>query len=168
MCIRDRYTPVSPSVPEMEGIHATGGILFWGCAFGGVYIPCIYSHAWCTYCRRFRSLSLCPLSVERYYFPLFVDFTQALKASFCFRLQQFTLRSTCKCVYVCVYMLSQSRNVRTMKGLEWNLVLSYACTHLCRRVCLKWRVSFLDWFNWFEHTLLSEGYMGVCIMYTHA
>ena len=28
--------------------------------------------------RRFRSLSLCPLSVERYHFPLFVDSTQAL------------------------------------------------------------------------------------------
>ena len=56
----------------------TGGIPFRGYTFGGVYIPCIYSHAWCTYCRRFRSLSLCPLSVERYYFPLFVDFTRAL------------------------------------------------------------------------------------------
>ena len=30
------YTPVSPSVAEMEGIYATGGILFLGCTFGGV------------------------------------------------------------------------------------------------------------------------------------
>ena len=33
----------------MEGIYTTGGILFWGCTFGGVYIPCVYSHArWST------------------------------------------------------------------------------------------------------------------------
>ena len=65
------YTPVSPSVFDMEGVHATGGILFWDCTFGGVYVPCIYSHARWSYRRRFRSLLLCPLSVERYYFPLF-------------------------------------------------------------------------------------------------
>ena len=65
------YTPVSPSVPEMDGIYATGGILFGGgCAFRGVNIPCIYSHARWSYRRRFRSLLLCPLSAERYYFPL--------------------------------------------------------------------------------------------------
>ena len=32
-------------------------------------IPCIYSHARWSYRRRFRSLSLCPLSAERYHFP---------------------------------------------------------------------------------------------------
>ena len=67
------YTPVSQSVPKMEGIYATGGILFWGCTFCGVYIPCISSHARGSYRRRFRSLLLCPLSVERYYFLLLVD-----------------------------------------------------------------------------------------------
>ena len=67
------YTPVSPSVPEMEGNIPLGGILFWGCIFGGVYIPSIYSHARWSYRRRFRSLLSRPLSVERYYFPLFVD-----------------------------------------------------------------------------------------------
>ena len=81
-CVRSRmkigsvvclYTPVSPSVPKMEGINATGGILFLRMYFDGVYIPCIYSHARWSYRRRFRSLLLCPLSVERYYFPLFVD-----------------------------------------------------------------------------------------------
>ena len=41
--------------------------------FGGVYIPCIYSHARWSYRRRFSSLLLCPLSVERYYSPLFVE-----------------------------------------------------------------------------------------------
>ena len=41
-----------------------------------------------------------------------------LKASFCFRLQQFTLRPTCGCVYVCVYMLSQFRDLRTLAGLR--------------------------------------------------
>ena len=46
---------------------------FWGCTFGGVYIPCIYSHTRWSYRRLFRSLLLCPLSVERYYFPLFVE-----------------------------------------------------------------------------------------------
>ena len=39
---------------------------------GGVYIPCIYSHARWSYRKRLRSLLLCPLSVELYYFPLFV------------------------------------------------------------------------------------------------
>ena len=43
-----------------------------GRTFGGVYMPCIYSHARWTYRRRFRSLLLCPLSVQRYYFPLSV------------------------------------------------------------------------------------------------
>ena len=41
--------------------------------FGGVYVPCIYSHARRGNRRRFSSLLLCPLSVGRYYFPLFVD-----------------------------------------------------------------------------------------------
>ena len=50
-----------------------GTDLHRGCTFGGVYIPCSYSHAEWSYRRRFRSLLLCPLSVERYYFPLFVD-----------------------------------------------------------------------------------------------
>ena len=36
--------------------------------------------------RRYRSLFLCPLPVERYSFPLFVDSTQALYAPFCFKL----------------------------------------------------------------------------------
>ena len=47
------YTPVSLSVPKVEGIYATwgevvvggGGIFFWGCTSGGVYLSCIYSHA---------------------------------------------------------------------------------------------------------------------------
>ena len=48
--IKKLYTPVSLSVPEMEGIYATlrgcrggggGGVLFWGCTSGGVYVPCI-------------------------------------------------------------------------------------------------------------------------------
>ena len=67
------YTPVSPSVPEMEGIYATGGILFWGWTFGRLYIPCICSHARWSYRGRFRSLLLCPLSFERCYFPLLIQ-----------------------------------------------------------------------------------------------
>ena len=50
---------------------------------------------------------------------LFSYTSTPLWASFCFRLQQFTLRSTCKCVYVCVYMLSQFRDLRTVSGLEF-------------------------------------------------
>ena len=38
---------------------------------------------------------------------LLVDSAQVLWASFCFRVWQFTLRLICKCVYLCVYMLSQ-------------------------------------------------------------
>ena len=51
------YTPVSPSVPPLGGIYATGGILFWGWTFGRLYIPCICSHARWSYRGRFRSLS---------------------------------------------------------------------------------------------------------------
>ena len=40
---------------------------------GGVYVPCIYSHAGWSHRKRCRSLSLGPLSVERHYFLLFVD-----------------------------------------------------------------------------------------------
>ena len=37
-----------------------GGILFQGCTSGGgVYVPCIYSHASESYCRQLRSLLLC-------------------------------------------------------------------------------------------------------------
>ena len=45
----------------------------WVCTFGEVYLPCSYSHARWSYRRRFRSLLLCFLSVERYYFFLFLD-----------------------------------------------------------------------------------------------
>ena len=38
--------------------------------------------------------------------------------NYLFRLQQLTLRSTCNCVYVCVYMLSKFRDLKTMSGLE--------------------------------------------------
>ena len=44
-----------------------------GCTFGGVYVPCIYSHASWSYHTRFRTLLLCPLSDERYHLPLFAD-----------------------------------------------------------------------------------------------
>ena len=46
-----------------------GASFFEDVPFGGVHIPCIYLHARLSYCRRFRPLLLCPLSV--YYFPLF-------------------------------------------------------------------------------------------------
>ena len=36
---------------------------------------CTYSHGGWGCRRRFRSLLLCPLSEERYYFPLFGDYT---------------------------------------------------------------------------------------------
>ena len=39
-----------------------------------------------------------------------------------------------------VYMLSQSRDQRTMSDVEHKLVLSYACKHPWRRVCLNWTV----------------------------
>ena len=42
---------------------------------GGVYIPSTYSHARWSYRRRFRFLLLCPLSMERCYFPLYTAFT---------------------------------------------------------------------------------------------
>ena len=48
-------------------------------ALEAIYLPCIYSHARWRYRRRFRSLLLCPLSVERYYFPLHVDSTLGRK-----------------------------------------------------------------------------------------
>ena len=38
-------------------------VLFWGCTFGEVYVPCNYSHARWSNRTRSRSLLLCPLSV---------------------------------------------------------------------------------------------------------
>ena len=32
-------------MPLGRGRGRLGSILFWGCTFGGVYVPCIYSHA---------------------------------------------------------------------------------------------------------------------------
>ena len=67
--------PTSPSLISLNGFCGRKApcFLLWGCTVGGVYVPCIYSHArWC-YRSRFRSLLLCPLSVEFYYFPFFVD-----------------------------------------------------------------------------------------------
>ena len=52
------YAPVSPSVPEMEYICHWGLPFFFffrkKCTFGGVYVPCIYSHARWSW--RFRSV----------------------------------------------------------------------------------------------------------------
>ena len=45
----------------------------WGRIFGGVCIPCIYSHAGWSYRRRLKSLLLRPLSGERYHFLLLGD-----------------------------------------------------------------------------------------------
>ena len=58
------------------GKYATGGILFWRCTFGGVFIACIYLHARWSYRRQLRALLSCPLSVECYYFPLLVNATK--------------------------------------------------------------------------------------------
>ena len=48
------YTHVFPSLPEMEGIYATGGHPFGGCMSGGVNVPHIYSGL----CRLLLLLSL--------------------------------------------------------------------------------------------------------------
>ena len=101
---------------------------FSGCTFGEI-LPGIYLHATGSYRRRFRSLLVGPLSVKRYYFPLFVDSTQTLQASFRLKLQ-FTLRLRCNCAHVSVFMFSQLRSPRTMSGLDSKLMLSYACTIL--------------------------------------
>ena len=101
---------------------------FWYC---GIFVD-LDLHARWSYRGWFRSLLWCPSSVECSYFPLFVDSTEVLKASFCFRLQQFTLRPTCKCVRVFIYWASFE---------IWGLCpVSDACIHLCHQVCLKWRV----------------------------
>jgi len=34
-------------------------LLFWGWTVGGVYVPCIYSHARCSCCKQLRCLCLC-------------------------------------------------------------------------------------------------------------
>ena len=99
------YTPVSPSVPEMEGIYASGGIFFWGCTLLCIYVFCIYSHARWSYRGRLRSLLLCPLSVERYYFPSFVNFGRVLRCclhSCAWRQQSLLVHgSLCFCTAVC-------------------------------------------------------------------
>ena len=38
-------------------------------------------------------------------------------------------------MYLCVHMLSQFQDQRTVSGLKQKLVPSYACTHLSFRVC---------------------------------
>ena len=98
MCL---YTPVSLNVPEMEGLYATGGILSWGCTFGEVYTPCTYSHARWSYRRQFRSLLLCPLSVKRYYFSLFVVSFCLVKTGRSYRL----CLGVCILVGLCLYNL---------------------------------------------------------------
>ena len=55
------------------------------CTLGGVYVSCIYSHARWSYHRRFRSLLLCPLSVELSYFPSFLDSHSTTPAAKCFQ-----------------------------------------------------------------------------------
>ena len=63
------YTPESLSVPEMEGIYATGGIPFEDVPLMEFIYLVFYSHARWSYHRWFKSLLLCPLSVECLLFP---------------------------------------------------------------------------------------------------
>ena len=100
-----RCMPVHICVTECvwnRGYICHWGNPLWRCTFVGGYVPFHLLNARWSYCRWFRPLLLCPLSDECHYFP-----TQALWDPFCFRLQQFTLKLPPKCVYVCVYMLSQ-------------------------------------------------------------
>ena len=64
---------MSPSVPEMEGIYMPLGASFFEDVPLVELIYLVFTRFPGCDSRRFRSLLLCPLSVERYYFPLFVD-----------------------------------------------------------------------------------------------
>ena len=70
---------VSPTVLEMEGTYVTGGILL------------LFFFFFCR-CRQFRCLLLCPLSVERYYFPLFGEITLGVS---CWLLERNHRRTLC-------------------------------------------------------------------------
>ena len=56
------YTPVSGSVPDMEGIYATGGIILFE-DVPLVEFRCLAFTSMAAYysCKRFRCLLLCPL-----------------------------------------------------------------------------------------------------------
>ena len=74
------HTPASPSMPEMEGMYAPlKDILFWRCAFGGVYVPCIYLQA------REGESGLCnccvPCLLSTINILLFVDFSHGYTTS---------------------------------------------------------------------------------------
>ena len=80
------------------------------------------------------------MSVEFCGFPLFVEYAQACYASFCFRLQQFTLMLAFMCVYVwlCVEPFSRSKdNVRS-----WIKIGSALRLHICVTKC-SWNEGYM-------------------------
>ena len=68
------YTPVSPSVPEMEGVYATGGASFWGDGPQAEFMYLVFS---CmpgeSYHRQLGSLTfcLCVMAFKLWWTPLF-------------------------------------------------------------------------------------------------
>ena len=68
-----------------------------------------------------------------YYSHSVSDYNSSL-LSFCFRLEQFSLKLMFKCMYMCAFMLNQFRDPRTTSDLELKVVLCYDCTHMSSSV----------------------------------
>ena len=89
----------------------------------------------------------CVTYFERKLTPLCVDFARPLWASFCFRSVRIHPEANlCMCLFVCLYVEPVWRSEDYVRSRKNNLVLSYVCAHLCRRVCLKCRVyNYATW-----------------------
>ena len=92
-----------------------------------------------------------------------VDCSGGFWASFCFRLVTLHSEANMKMwlfVYLYVEPVSRSKDyVRSwIKQNTQKMVLSYACAHLCRRVCLRGGHPFLRMYLWWS----------LCTLYLHA
>ena len=87
--------------------------------------PCIFSHARLDHRWRFRSRLLCPLPVDRYYFPLLTDEEPSSKNSKTRRdihvSGQFRQRVTLFFFSAASAIVSQVAFITALVGLEWSM-----------------------------------------------
>ena len=115
-----------------------GDNLSWGCTFGGVYVPCIYSHARWWYRRRFRSVVVslaCWMLLTPCFGVAFVTVQQRRCGSKVDRVLGLTL---CTCLVT----------------IPQKLVFCWICIHVCFRQTLA--LGSLMWDNGSEEPLLSD------------
>ena len=126
------------------------GFLFRGCTFGGVYVPCIYSHARWIYHRQFSSLWSCSLSIERYYFPLLVLESLAVVQMLSPSLMEFVF------VHYCLHFIVGLKSVITV------ISMNFACFRKrswCQYICIVFLLLF------FVVVIVVAYY--VCLIYWH-